>query len=360
MIITLVVYSVALLVRPLGCIVLGFLGDKYGRKKALAISIMIMAIVTSLIGVLPPYDVAGRFSLYILVILRLLQGFSAGGEFVSASLFMIENTSSNNKGFAGALIVSSSAFGFLIASIAAKIVLMINQENGWRFLYLFGGIIGILGYYLRRNLVEKITFTTNNSNSVPPIFSYIKNNRKNTLVIVGINIFSSVLICMLSVFTGLYLFRIGLQYDKSLVFSSFGLFLLMLLAPVFGKFSDYIGQKRIMKFSAFCSIVLSVPIFYFLASGSTGGIILGITILGFITASFSGLINTAIAKIIPLKERCSNMALLHNLAMGIFGGITPALCFYIIDRSKENLMPGFYLMAISIVGYIATCCLKDR
>src|SRR5260221_4652490 len=148
-------YAVGYFMRPLGAVAFGYIGDVYGRRRALTLSIILMAIPTFLMGLLPTYEAIGILAPIAVIVLRLLQGFCAGGEYNGAGIFTVENVNPKKAGFAGGMITASSAIGFLMGSMVASLcVLEVMPSWAWRVAFLMGIIVGFVGLYLRRNIPD--------------------------------------------------------------------------------------------------------------------------------------------------------------------------------------------------------------
>ena len=355
---TLGIFATGFIMRPIGGLVLGHIGDRYGRKKALSLAILLMAIPTFLIGVLPAYNQIGILAPVILILCRLLQGFCAGGEFNGASIFVIEHMQNSRAGFYGAIINSANALGGLLAMFVGAIALMPDMPSwSWRVCFILGSAIGIVGLYVRKRVDESPEFEEackKVSSSSIPIKEAICESYGSILCAIGMAACGTAYIYMQLVYMNIYLTKVvGIAINKSMFINSIGLVAIIFFTPFIGHLSDKLGRKSIMITFATLGLVLAYPIFMLLQIGSLWSIILPQIILGLIFGGYTGPMHAYLAELFPVRSRYSGVTLGFCLGQAVFGGITPFVATYLIEVTQNPLSPAFYLMICSFIGIVA-------
>jgi MHS family proline/betaine transporter-like MFS transporter len=362
---TFLTYGLGFLARPLGGIILGRVGDTHGRKTALLITIALMAVGTVMIGVLPTYASIGIAAPLLLLIARLLQGFSAGGEWGSSTAYIVEWAPQNQRGWYGSFQQTSVVAGLLLGSgIAALFATILTNEQmdgwGWRIPFLLGGILGPVGLWMRRTIEEtpaykKVTAT-------PVAATEDKTNpwllagRAFGFTIVWTVCFY-VLLNYMPTWTRTYL---KLTPAAALWANTIGLLALMIFIPLMGWLSDKYGRKPLLLACCVAYIVLPYPIFAYLLGGASYTELILVQILFAILISmFSGPGPAAIAEIFPTRSRSTWMTSGYALAVAIFGGFAPFISVWLISTFNSPIAHSFYLIAAAIVSTIVIATLRE-
>jgi MFS transporter, MHS family, proline/betaine transporter len=352
---TFLAYGLGFLARPLGGIVIGRIGDTRGRKAALLLTILLMAIGTVLIGVLPSFETIGYLAPLLLVVARLLQGFSAGGEWGSSTAFIIEWAPPAERGYYGSFQQTSVVAGLLLGSgVAALLNTVMAPADmgswGWRIPFLLGGLIGPVGMYMRRTIDETPAYqrmTAEPAAARETGTAWLLAARAFGFTIVWTVCFY-ILLNYMPTYTQQYL---HLSASQALWANTIGLFVLMVSIPAMGGLSDRIGRKPLLLTCCAAFIVLPYPIFRFLVSGASYGALIAVQILFAVLISmFSGPGPAAIAEIFPTRTRSTWMTSGYALAVAIFGGFAPYISVWLIDRSGSPLAHTFYLIAAAAVS----------
>jgi metabolite-proton symporter len=362
---TFLTYGLGFLARPLGGIILGRVGDTHGRKTALLITIALMAIGTVLIGILPTYAAIGVAAPLLLVVARLLQGFSAGGEWGSSTAYIVEWAPPGQRGWYGSFQQTSVVAGLLMGSgIAALLTTILSTEQmdswGWRIPFLIGGIIGPVGMYMRRTIDEtpayrKIT-TTPTSATEDPTSPWLLAGRAFGFTIVWTVCFY-ILLNYMPTYTRTYM---KISPSAALWANTIGLLALLLFIPIFGKLSDRIGRKPLLLACCIAYIILPYPIFSFLLSGASYTSLVLVQILfAILIAMFSGPGPAAIAEIFPTRRRSTWMTSGYALAVAIFGGFAPFIAVWLISTFNSPLAHTYYLIAAAVVSTIVIATLRE-
>ena len=350
---TLSLFAVAFFVRPLGSLFFGYLGDTYGRKKALTYSIIFMGLFTFLIGCLPVYDTVGYLAPLLLLCCRLGQGFCLGGENNGSAIFLLEHLK-ERKGFAGALILTGGAIGTLLATFFAGFAsLPFMPEWAWRVPFLFGILIGLLGTYIRRSLEETPEFLLLNKQSekVSPLPFILKDYLRPFLCTMGIGGVNGVLAYTLVVYINVYLTTV-VKYplSSSLFCSCIGLIMFGSLSPLIGHIADKVGERKIMFSSCVMTIFFSPVIFYLLQQQRVFPILIAIFFSAILMSTFNSPTNALLQRLFPTKVRYTGIALGYAIGIALLGGTHPFLCTYLVDITQNAFAPSLCLIFASLVG----------
>jgi MHS family proline/betaine transporter-like MFS transporter len=362
---TFLTYGLGFLARPLGGIILGRVGDTHGRKTALLITIALMAIGTVLIGILPTYASIGIAAPLLLVVARLLQGFSAGGEWGSSTAYIVEWAPQDQRGFYGSFQQTSVVMGLLLGSgIAALFATILTTEQmdgwGWRIPFLLGGILGPVGLWMRRTIDETPAYEKARTTPVP-----VTTDTESNWVMAG-RAFGFTIVWTVCFYVLLnYMPTWSRQYLKitpaaALWANTIGLFVLMVFIPVMGILSDKWGRKPLLLACCVAYIVLPYPIFKYLVGGASYAELIAVQILFAILISmFSGPGPAAIAEIFPTRTRSTWMTSGYALAVAIFGGFAPFISVWLISTFNSPIAHSFYLIAAAVVSTIVIATLRE-
>jgi len=361
---TFLAYGLGFLARPLGGIVIGRIGDTRGRKTALLLTILLMAVGTVLIGVLPGFATIGYLAPLLLVVARLLQGFSAGGEWGSSTAFIVEWAPSAERGYYGSFQQTSVVTGLLLGSGVAALLntIMTPAEMGswgWRVPFLLGALIGPVGLYMRRRIDESPAYAR--IAAAPAATQETSETWLLAARAFGFTIVWTVCFYILLNYMPTYTQKfMNLSASQALWANTIGLFVLVAAIPVMGKLSDRIGRKPLLLACCAAFIVLPYPIFSFLVSGASYGALIAVQILFAVLISmFSGPGPAAIAEIFPTRTRSTWMTSGYALAVAIFGGFAPYISVWLIDHFGSPLAHTFYLIAAAIVSTVVIWTMRE-
>ncbi|MBA3814393.1 MAG: MFS transporter [Alphaproteobacteria bacterium] len=350
-------FAVGYIVRPLGAIAFGHIGDKYGRKQALTISILLMGIPTFLMGLLPSYETLGVLAPIALIILRVLQGLCTGGEYNGAGIFVVENVEPHRAGFAGGMISASSAIGALLGSIAASICTLTNMPSwAWRVAFLFGIVIGFVGYYIRRHITDKYLSEILNKKSQHvkfPILDVMKKNPSAIFCTIGISAFAGIVYNISMKYVSVYLTTFQKWPPSEALFvMSFGIFGYITLAPLTGWISDKVGGKVVMATGAIATLLGIYPFLSLLSSESTIAVIAAQLVLVALAAWFQGPMNLFMANLFPAERRYSGVAFSYSMGLAIFGGTAPVVSTFLTNWTRNPVTPAYYVMFSAILAFV--------
>lgn len=361
---TLLVFAVSFLVRPLGGLVLGPLGDRIGRSRVLAATIIMMAGATFLVGVLPSYATIGIWAPILLVVLRMLQGFSTGGEYGGAATFMAEYSPDRRRGFFGSFLEFGTLAGFTLgALIVLGTELVVGKEAmaewGWRIPFLVGGPLGLVGLYLRTKIADTPVFTElAESDQVEEEYSSTfkdlwRDYKRPLVALAGLVIALNVANYTLLAYMPTYLEqKIGMSSTSSLTLIIIGQLAMMLVIPFSGRLSDRLGRKPMWWLSLGGLFVMAVPMYLLMAQGFVGALV-GFAVLGLLYVLQLSTISATFPAMFPTHVRFAGFAIAYNISTALFGGTAPAVNEKLIGLTGDELVPAYYMMAACVVGAVA-------
>lgn len=349
------VFGVGFLMRPLGGIIIGRFGDTHGRKAALTLTIMTMAFGTVMVGVLPGYASIGLAAPALLVVARLIQGFSAGGEWGGSTAFMAEWAPAGQRGWYASFQQASIALSLVLGSATGALFASILDPAslaawGWRIPFLLGIVLAVVGGYLRRNVDETPVYRA----AVTQPSAAVESGFWPALRAFGFTIHWTVafyiLLSYMPTFTRLHA---GMTAAQALWSNTVCVLVLMVLIPIFGRLSDRAGRKPLLLASCAFFVVLTLPLFSVIL-GQPGFAILVLiqALFGAAIALFSGAGPAAIAEMFHTIGRSSWMTPSYALAVAIFGGFAPFIATWLIHVTGSPMAPAYYVMAGSAVSFL--------
>ena len=345
-------FGVGFVVRPLGGILIGRLADRHGRKRALVLTLLLMAVGTIGIGVLPDYHSIGAAAPALLVACRLLQGFSAGGEWGGATAFLVEWAPPQRRGLFGSFQQASVAAGLLLGSgIAAACSTLLSPEQldawGWRLPFLIGGLLLPVGLYLRRNVEETPAFRDARPARLEAPSGWTAAARALGFTVLW-TVAYYIALSFLPTFTQKFA---GLTRAQARWCNTLGLAVLVIAVPAIGRLSDRIGRKPLLLASCVAFVVLPYPLFALMVqSGGLIAVLVAQIAFALAIALYSGPGPAAIAEMFPTRLRTTWMSTGYSLAVAIFGGFAPYVATWLIANTGSPLAPTGYLIGAAIVS----------
>jgi MFS transporter, MHS family, proline/betaine transporter len=359
------VYGVGFLARPIGGIVIGRIGDTRGRKTALILTIMLMAAGTVLIGLIPGYATIGIAGPLLVLIARLMQGFSAGGEWGGSTAFIVEWAEEGERGFLGSFQQCSVSAGLLLGSgVAALVATLLEPATmeawGWRVPFLLGALLGPVGIYMRRNIDETPAYekamrtpAAAADDDVAPFWLAARAFGFTILWTVAFYIFLNYMPTFIKTYA-------KVSSAAALWSNTIGLLVLVVAIPIMGRLSDRIGRKPLLLACCICFIVLPYPVFALYLSAPPLGVIIAVQVVfGLIIAMFSGAGPAAISEIFPTRIRSTWMTTGYALSVAIFGGFAPYIATWLITTTGSPISPVYYVIAAAVVSTIVIARLKE-
>ncbi len=362
---TFAVFAVAFFMRPVGAFVFGHYGDTIGRRNTLAAAIILMGIATLMIGVLPSYGQIGVLAPILLVVARLLQGFSAGGEWSGSAAFMVEYAPENKRGLYGSWQQFSIVAGLLVGSGMGALLGAVLSEDalnawGWRIPFILGMVVALVGLYLRLRIEDTPAFRRIEEKeeiTEAPVKASFTAHGGESVTAIGFTVAWTVAYYILLTYMPTYVSRtLGLPLTQALLSNAIGLVVLMVLIPFTGAISDRIGRKPLLIAFSVLIALLTYPLFLLASTQVFVFIVLAQVLFGIIISLFSGPGPAALVEMFPTNVRYSALGVSYNLAVAAFGGTAPFIATYLISRTGSNLAPGIYL----IVGAVITLFFVSR
>lgn len=352
-------FAAGFVMRPFGSIFFGHLGDRFGRKFALMLSIFLVIIPTLIIGILPIYSQIGIFAPIILVFCRLTQGFCLGGEVGGAITYIFEHAKPGKEGQASSFLEISCYIGGLFGTgIGFFCTLDFMPPWGWRIPFILGALFGILGLYIRHKIEETPTFAElqkQENISRVPFIELIKFQKLNFLKALGICACFILPFYILTTYTNEVLKSdLHLGASEILGLNSIVMVLWIVLLPFMGKLSDKIGIQKVMSFAAVALILVSFPLFFLIDGEPTVWKILtmqvGISLCGI---AFSAPFNAVFSSLFPSRERCSGVGLSYSVGAALFGGMAPLMALKLVHWTGDSKAPAFLLILSGLAGLMA-------
>ena len=365
------VFAASFVIRPLGSMFFGPLGDKIGRKRVLATTTLLMSGATFVIGLLPTYAQIGIWAPVLLVAARMVQGFSTGGEYGGAATFMAESAPTRRRGFYGSWLECGTLAGFASGAVLVTALTIGLSEDamtnwGWRIPFLVALPLGITGLYLRLRLDESPAFTELQQAEIAsevaraPLRDACTKHWRDMLVCVGIVILINVANYTLLTYMPSYLTEIlNLTENTSLLMTVAVMLGMMVVILPLGALSDRIGRKPLMLTSAIGFLLFSFPAFTLLAVGSALTTLAGLAILGFFLVCILAVLGSTLPAILHTRVRYAGFAVSYNVSTSLFGGTTPYVVTRLVDSTGNDFMPAFYLMAAAAIAIIPIIMMKE-
>ena len=356
------IFAIGYLMRPVGGILIGHIGDRVSRQAALSVSIAAMAVPTFLIGVLPGYETIGIAAPILLTLCRMLQGLSVGGEYTTSLVFMVESAPKAHRGLNAALGCCGALLGMLLGSATGTVLAtFIAPESlevwGWRIPFIFGLFIGLAGIFLRRHSEPAPKPTEAKKN---PLLETVKNHRMVILQLAGLASFSAVSFYLLFVYIVSWLELVDkISPEKSLFINTLSMISLIPIQLIAASISDRIGRKPVLITASIAAILFSVPLFSGMYHHST--LTIHLSQLGFalIIGAYLGVMPAFMVELPSAHVRSTAIALGYNLTVGIIGGFTPFAASWLVHRTHNDIAPAYMIMAAAAISLIAILSMKE-
>jgi MHS family proline/betaine transporter-like MFS transporter len=363
---TFAVFGVGFVMRPVGSILFGIYGDRYGRRKALSAVIFVMAAATFAMGLLPTYQQAGVLAPALLVIVRLFQGLSAGGEWGGSTSYIVEFAPAGRRGFFGSWQLVGVGGGFLLGSLTAALlngVLGAADQIawGWRLPFLFGIAVGLVGAYLRWRIDDTPKYTeleAKHAVAQAPLGEALREFPRETALGFGVTLHNTVAYYIALVYMNSYMVKIGkLPQGTALWIGTFCLAVFVLLLPLTGWLSDRVGRRPLLLASCAGYIVLGYPFFLMSSSGNVGLTILSQLLMILLYVPYAGAAPAYYAEIFPTRVRYTALSIGYNIAVAIFGGFAPFIATWLVGATGSPYAPAAYvIIAAVLTGAILLRC----
>jgi MHS family proline/betaine transporter-like MFS transporter len=359
------IFATGFLMRPIGGMLFGLVGDRWGRKRALELSVLLMAVSTTLLGLLPGYATIGLAAPLLLTLLRMIQGLSVGGEYIGSIAFLTEHAPPNRRAlygsWSGFTVVLGTLLGSAVAALAAH-VLTESQLHawGWRAAFISGLVIGIVGFWLRLGIDESPEFAALRQAgqlAANPIADALRRDGRAIVTTVGLTGLSSVGFYLPFVWLPTWLSEIisnRLPKEQALASSTIALLALLILLPLLALVSDRVGRRPMYLASSLGYAPLSYPLLLLMSGGTFAAAVAGGLAFAICSSLFGSCMGATMVELFPTQTRYTGVAIGYNLGQAVLGGTAPFVGIALVKLTHDTMAPAFYLIACALVaGYFS-------
>lgn len=368
---TLATFTAAFVVRPIGGMVFGPLGDKYGRHKVLAFTMIMMALGTFSIGIIPSHERIGIAAPILLLLARMVQGFSTGGEYGGAATFIAEYSTDRKRGLMGSWLEFGTLGGYVAGAVTVTALQMSLGDDemlawGWRIPFLIAGPLGLLGLYMRLKLEETPAFKAYSEEADkreaqrPTLRDLFAAHWRQLLKCCGLVLVFNVTDYMLLTYMPSYLsVTMGYAETKGLLLILLVMVVMMPLTLAGGRISDRIGRKPMILGACAALLVLSIPCMLLVGSGNNWLIFGGLMLMGMALVCFTSSMPATLPALFYTPVRYSGLSVSFNISVSLFGGTTPLVTAWLVEKTNDPLVPAYYLMAAAVIGILTTLTVRE-
>lgn len=362
------VFAAGFLMRPLGAILFGYIGDKRGRKQALVLSVILMAFSTVGLGLLPTHAAIGVAAPFLLTAMRLIQGVSVGGELTTSISFIVEKAPEGRRGYYGAWTTFCAVAGILLGSaVGAAVESVFSAEQitnwAWRVPFLIGFILGIYALLMRRTISESDSFTKLRSSGrliKTPLADAFKSHGITMIKVTGVLWIFAVGFYMPFIYLPTYLSNTEhVPLSQALDLNSVAMALVLVVTLLLGHLSDKVGRKKIILFGSVGFLLSAIPVYMLFGMDGETGIFAGLLIFAIFCGASQGAIPAFLSENFPTPIRVSALSFSYNVALAIFGGTTPLLATWLIQKSGSSFAPAWYLAFAALVSTLSVLTMKE-
>lgn len=363
------VFAAGYLVRPLGGVVFGHIGDRLGRKHALQLSVLLMVIPSTLIGLLPTFEQVGILAPILLILIRLIQGFSVGGELIGSISYMTEIAPPDKRGFLGSFAFMSAVGGVLLGSLVATFMHLVFDDSflsswGWRIPFLFGFLVGIYGLWMRNGLPETKAFEDIKEKGkivANPVKEVLTKMPFKVIHLIGLIMINAAGFYTIFVWWPTYITNIvEPPIGHALTVNTAAMLFFMILIPIFGALSDKLGRRKLITTGIILFIILLYPMFLWTDQGIFSHAVIAQFSFTFVMAMAIGPACATMIEMFPATMRFSGIALGYNIAQSLVGGTSPLICTWLISRTGDIASPAYYLIIIAVISLVAAILLDSK
>jgi len=351
------VFAVGYVLAPIGSMFFGFIGDRYGRKRALTLSILAMAIPTAMIGFLPGFKTIGIAAPILITLLRVIQGFVASSEFTGSAVFLVEHAKPNQKAFYGSLTSSAYSVGVIVAGLAASLfTASFMPDWAWRLGFGMALIAGLVIFYLRRSVEETPVYQHIKPEDKPkrPFLTALKEVPYAVVGVIGLAWLVGIATFGTYVFTASYLhsyFKFSLSTATLVV--TLSLAVDAVVEPFMAMWADRVGHVRFLVIGMLLMLGLSFPVFYLLASGNLLWITSGMILMSLLIATAFAPINAYMIALFPEACRYSGFGVSFHIGISLFGSTTPLVLMWLVNKTGNFMAPAYYYVWGALIGLVS-------
>jgi MFS transporter, MHS family, proline/betaine transporter len=364
------IYGVGFFMRPVGAIVIGAYGDRHGRKNALVLTVGLMAGATALTGLIPSFNSIGIAAPLLLLLCRLVQGFSTGGEWGGSATFLVEFAPPGKRGIVGSVQQFSVGLALIAGTLTAAVLNgSLSKEAmidwGWRVPFLIGFVLAPVGLYLRARVAESPAFSrTVQKQEVArsPVLEALSTHRLPVLAAFGLSAIGTVGNYTYNIYLPTFATtKLGIVGATAYTSATVAAVVLTVLTPVMGWVSDKIGRKPLLLISAIGYGLLSWPAFSYLSGAPEGTRLMVVqSVSAVLLAMYAGPLCAILAELFPTKVRFTALSIGYGMSVTLFGGLAPFIATWLIDVTRNPVSPAYFLIFAAIVSTITLLLMKDR
>lgn len=353
---SLTVYAVSFFFRPVGAIIFGHIGDRYGRSIALRLSLSGLAMLSIIISLLPNYQTIGSLATIILCLCRILQGICLGGEFAGSMVYLGESSRVEKRSFNTSLTNNASNFGILMAAASTALLSFLMSESyfelyGFRLLFFFGGMVGIIGFAFRSDLKETVEFKEIRKKINMPIWTILTQFRsscRSLFLLLTISALGSY--AFIGYMSSFLQTKLAYTLSEATWYETLFIAITLILVPFFARYADKYTPRRVLKWACFSYLLLSIPCYYLLYIFHQPLFLLPLVAVYSIEQSC---VPALIMEYFPTEVRYTGISLTYNSCMAFIGGLSPLLCEFLIGSWHLNYAVSYLLFLGAMSAMIA-------
>jgi len=355
-------FAVGFLMRPVGAVLFGHIGDRYGRARALLLSIACMAIPTVLMGLLPTYATVGIAASIMMVALRMCQGLAVGGEFTASIVFLAEHAPAGRRGFVTSWAIFGATAGTMLgAAVGAAVSNALSPEAlaswGWRAAFISGIAVAIVGVIVRRNMFD----TPPETNGEAPLKQAFHQHGTAVLRVIGINLAPAATYYVLFVYAATWLAEeVGVARPLALDLTTATILTFLIVVPIAARTSDVFGRKRLILVGMTACLLLAYPLVSLMQTGAPLAVAVGQMGFAALLAVYMAPVPAAMCEMFPHAVRVSAVSVGYSLAYAIFGGTAPVVAVWLVGSTGNDIAFVWYLMIVTAVSLGFAVTIRDR
>ncbi len=355
-------FAVGFLMRPVGAALFGHIGDRYGRARALLLSVAMMAVPTVLMGLLPTYDMIGIAASLLIVLLRMCQGIAVGGEFTSSIVFLAENAPRRRRGFFSSFAMFGATTGTMLGSaIGALLTNTLSADAlagwGWRAAFVSGIVVAVVGIIIRRGMFD----SPGKETLASPLTVAFREHPRQVLRVLGLNVASAATYYTLFVYAATWVAQTtSIDRPVALNITTVTILTFLVALPIAAWLSDRIGRKAMLLTGMTACLLLAYPLLTLMHGGAVATTAAAQMTFGALLAVQMAAIPATMCEMFPHGVRVSAVSVGYGLAYAIFGGTAPAAAVWLMTRSGSDVAFAWYLMGLTVISLVIALGVRDR
>lgn len=362
LILTLMGFSIGFITRPIGGIILGYIGDNFGRRVSLLVSALGMSLSTIGIGILPSYQCLGVLSPILLVIFRLIQGIVLSGEGTGTAIFLLEHFAKKKMGLITGIVQCCNIIGSLLAGLVCLLLnkLLGNNEYNWRIAFLIGGFCSFFSLCLRMYVSETPVFIElqKSKSKKSKFLEIIRCSWRQMIICFFVAGAASSILQFIKCYLKIYLVNLGIYENMAVKCINYSFLIVMFFMVIFAHLSDRLGKVKILNLSAMLIFLLIVPIFYLFLNSKDFNIVFIVIPVGLLAGAICGSAYIFVISIFRPENRFLGVSFSYNLGVAVFGGTSPMICNFLICSTGIMCIPAFYISFTSLLLLLAMKIMK--